>query len=135
MHYHKHRGVLKEKNNDSHECTESILLLFTSTCVCRVAADLMHRSSPSYCGGFYRHSYTMNKLADCFHISTDHKSEVRTLLVGGRADPDLHHHQHNRVIPCDGISNEAYKYVLYFPSFMEHDGSCLINSVVILIRA
>lgn len=58
----------------------------------------------------------MNKLTGCFHISTDHKSEVRTLLVGGRADPGLHHHQYNRVIPCDGLSDEAYKYVKHLQS-------------------
>lgn len=70
----------------------------------------------------------MNKLTDCFHIFTDHKSEVHTLLVGGRADPDLHHHQYNRVIPCDGLSNEAYTYVIRFQSLsVEHEKYCLID--------
>lgn len=43
MHYRKRKGILKEKNNYSHECTESIRAGFMSTCVCRVLADRMHR--------------------------------------------------------------------------------------------
>lgn len=46
----------------------------------------------------------------CCH-STDNQSEVPSLLVGGRADPDFYCHQYNSVLSGDGICHEAHKYV------------------------
>lgn len=49
-----------------------------------------------------------------FVCSSDHNAAVQPVLLGGGADPDLHHHQYNRQLPRDGHSHEAHKCVYFF---------------------
>lgn len=48
-----------------------------------------------------------------FVYSSDHYTAVQPVLLGGGADPDLHHHQYIRQLPCDGHGHEAHKFVLF----------------------